>query len=40
MDQQGNPAVSFCTTVGTQDCRAGSFCCGMDFAKMELIMSE
>ncbi|KAG2435385.1 hypothetical protein HXX76_007457 [Chlamydomonas incerta] len=36
VDQLGFPAVSMCVTAASATCKKGAFCCGMDFAKMEL----
>ncbi|KAG2446838.1 hypothetical protein HYH02_008398 [Chlamydomonas schloesseri] len=35
-DQLGYPAVEMCVTAAAATCKKGAFCCGMDFAKMEL----
>ncbi|KAG2435384.1 hypothetical protein HXX76_007456 [Chlamydomonas incerta] len=36
LDQLGFPAVSMCVTTASATCKKGAFCCGMDFAKVEL----
>ncbi|KXZ53552.1 hypothetical protein GPECTOR_6g468 [Gonium pectorale] len=35
-DQQGSPATALCFTVAAQSCAATSYCCDMDFAKVEI----
>ncbi|PNH03369.1 hypothetical protein TSOC_010595, partial [Tetrabaena socialis] len=36
LDQRGAAAVAMCIRVSQQRCRASSFCCGMEFAKVEV----
>ncbi|KAG2446839.1 hypothetical protein HYH02_008399, partial [Chlamydomonas schloesseri] len=36
VDQLGFPAKQFCVKASAATCKQGTFCCGMDFAKMEL----
>lgn len=38
-DQDGKPAVQFCTKVSAQACRPDAFCCDMEFAKVEVIVN-
>ncbi|GFR48995.1 hypothetical protein Agub_g11014 [Astrephomene gubernaculifera] len=39
-DQSNAAATAMCFVVGKQSCRASSYCCSMDFAKVEVPISE
>ncbi|KXZ48042.1 hypothetical protein GPECTOR_31phG1 [Gonium pectorale] len=40
VDQGGYPAVAMCVKVAKQSCKASSYCCGMDFAKVEVPVED